>query len=84
MAGETADSPLHMKMVGETSPGKVLAITIMSLAPVAIAIIMQNSALRQALAMKSWHYVRLTAGKFERAASEIKSYAGHRYDIARL
>lgn len=64
--------------------GSMLILAALTVAPVAVAILMQHSALRQAIQMKGWHYVKLSAGRFERAAARIESIATTRYDIARL
>lgn len=66
------------------SIASMLILAALTVAPVAVAILMQHSALRQAIQLKGWHYVRITAGKFERAASKLESVAHTRYDIARL
>lgn len=53
----TAKNPLVMKMVPSDPPGfaAFLRITVLTVAPVAIAIIMQKPALRQAIVMRATH-----------------------------
>ena len=85
MAGETDANPIHMKIVGtDTGPGKVLAMGLLTLIPVAIAILMQNPALRQSLQMKAWYATRKVCHTGAEWWRKMEVVADHHYDIARL
>jgi hypothetical protein len=64
--------------------GRMVAIGILTLAPVAVAILMQNPALRQAIQMRAWHFTRAFCRKNAEAWRKLESIAATRYDIARL
>jgi hypothetical protein len=81
----THDNPIHMRIVAEKPPiGKLVIVGLFTLAPVAIAILMQNSSLRQAIHMRVW----FTARKMSHSGAEwwrrMETIADHHYDIARL
>lgn len=79
------DQPFRVKLVGQdVNPGKLLAIGLLSLAPVVVAILMQNPALRQALQLRAWHIARQAAKKGEAWCDKMGAIANHRYDLARL
>lgn len=77
-------SPIHMKLVSEASPGKLAAMILLTLAPVAIAVLMQNPALRQALQMKLWKRMEIintnAASYFDTAAKQAK----FKYELAKM
>jgi hypothetical protein len=83
MIGE-AGNPVHTKIVGDGGIGKVIAVTVISLAPVAIAILAQNPALRQSLELRAWSYMRLLAARNVRAWQKLEAMAQARYELARL
>lgn len=81
----TPENPIRMQITGnDTSLGKMVLMGALTIAPIAVAIIMQHPALRQAIQMRTWHYIQLSAGRFERAAKKAETIAAHRYDLARL
>jgi len=69
---------------GNEGIGKLIAITLLSLAPVAIAVLMQNSALRQRIAMKLWQTGEISSGKIARQFGDVSAMCHHKYDLARL
>jgi hypothetical protein len=86
MIGESRDNPLNMRIVGTNEPGvgKLVIIAALTLAPVAVAILMQNPALRQAIEMKAWNMARIACRKNARMWANLESIAATRYDVARL
>jgi len=85
MAGETADNPIFMRMIGtDTGPAKLVFVGLLTLAPVAVAILMQNPALRQHITMKLWHSGELASAKTARSFEVIARKCHMKYDLARL
>jgi len=81
----SAENPIHMRIVGDGPDVKKLAIVAaFTLAPVAIAILMQNPALRQRIEMRFWRGLEIVSGKAAHGWADISKYAATRYDIARL
>ena len=85
MNGQTDKTPLHVKIVGtDAGPGKVLFIGLLSLVPVAVAILMQNPALRQQLAMRFWHDAEAAAAKTGKAFDGMARKAHLKYELVRM
>lgn len=85
MIGETPEHPVNVRIGGnDPGLGKLAAVALLTLAPVAVAILMQNPALRQALEMKAWHGIRQFCRGNSKAWARLESIAATRYDIARL
>lgn len=84
MIGES-DNPVNVKVIpsGE-APAKILAIALLSLAPVAVAILMQNPALRQSLAMKAWKISESATMRISKTFADISAKCQFRYDLARM
>lgn len=81
----TPDNPIHMKIVPEKVPiGKLVIVGLFTLAPVAAAILMQNSALRQALKMRSWYAIRKMSHTGAEWWQKMEVIADHHYDVSRL
>ena len=77
--------PIRVKLVGQdVNPAKLLAIGLLSLAPVVVAILMQNPALRQAIQMRAWHMAREACHKGQGWLNKMEAITNHRYDLARL
>lgn len=57
--GRDADNPVWMALIPQKPKGKdVIAMTLISIAPIAIAILMQKPALRQAIVMRTCHITK--------------------------
>jgi hypothetical protein len=87
MNGErgTDKNPLVMKLqAADVDAGRMLLMMALTIAPVAIAILMQNPALRQKLSMQFWITAQQIAGQGKRTLANVESIARTRYDIARL
>jgi hypothetical protein len=79
------NTPVHTKIMGsDASMGKLALVAVFTLAPVAIAILMQNPALRQSIQMKGWAAFRKFAHESARKWERLESIAATHYDIARL
>jgi hypothetical protein len=84
MIGEKGN-PAHVKVeTGEMPVAKMVVVAIISLAPVAVAILMQNPALRQALQLRAWNGARTICRKNQAMWAKFESIAATHYDIARL
>ena len=83
-AGESPKAPVYMKLISDMSPGKLVLMTVVTLAPVIAAILMQNPALRQSIQMRFWKKAELSytnlSGFFERSAKQCQL----KYDLARM
>ena len=85
MNGETANNPIHMKIVGtEPNVSKLVLVAALSLAPVAVAILMQNPSLRQAIQMRAWFTLRKVSHTGAQWWRKMEVVADHHYDLARL
>jgi len=85
MPGETPQNPVYMKIMGtDATPAKLVFVGLLTLAPVAVAILMQNPALRQQLVMRLWHSGEVVSGKTARAFEITARKCHMKYDLARL
>jgi len=85
MAGETPQNPVYMRIMGtDATPGKLIFVGLLTLAPVAVAILMQNPALRQQITMRLWHSGEVTASQTSRAFEIMARKCHMKYDLARL
>lgn len=85
MIGETPEHPVNVRLAAtDAGMSKLVIVGLLTLAPVAIAILMQNPALRQALEMKAWNGARIICRKNARMWANLESIAATRYDVARL
>lgn len=81
----TKESPLFMKLMPESVPVRqALIMGLLALAPVAVAILMQNPALRQSLKMKGWDAIRKMSKANAGYWRKMEMVADHHYDLARL
>jgi len=84
-AGENASNPIYMKLTGpDGGMAKMVFVGLLTLAPVAVAILMQNPALRQQLVMRLWHSGEVATGKTGRAFEIMARKCHMKYDLARL
>jgi hypothetical protein len=78
-------NPLVMKLqAADADAGRMILMAILTIAPVAIAVLMQNPALRQKISMQVWSIAERLAGQGKRTMANVESIAKTRYDIARL
>jgi hypothetical protein len=85
MIGETPETPVNVRLApADIRMGKLVMVGLFTLAPVAIAILMQNPALRQAIEMKAWNTARGFCRRNARLWANLESIAATRYDVARL
>lgn len=81
----TDKNPISIKLVGqETKPVTLFMVGLLSIAPVIVAILMQNPGLRQAIKMRSYYYARIICGKNAQYWRKLETIADHRYDLSRL
>jgi hypothetical protein len=81
----THDNPIHMRIVAEKAPiGKLIVVGLITLAPVALAVLMQNPSLRRAIHMRTWYAARKVSHSGGEWWRRMEVIADHHYDIARL
>lgn len=80
----TRDNPINMRLTGESNMGKALALTILGVVPIAVAILAQNPALRQALQMRFWAAGSNITAKMGKGIEKANKICHMRYDLARL
>lgn len=81
----THDNPIHMTIVpGKPPIGKLVIVGLFTLAPVAVAILMQNPALRQSIQMRAWYAARKVSHTGAEWWRKMEVVADHHYDLARL
>lgn len=81
----TDKNPLVMKIQPpNANPARLALMMAFTIAPVALAILMQHPALRQQLQMRFWWTVKRVAGQSSKTWGNVESIAQTHYDIARL
>lgn len=82
----TQENPVWMAVSGVQKPKvkDIVIVTVISLAPVAIAILMQKPALRQAIVMRFWHYSRATTQAIANTFQDCATKAAMEYNKAKL
>lgn len=82
--GTDASHPIHMKLISDVKLSRLILVGALTIAPVAVAILMQNPALRQQLQMRFWRSLGLgmahTGSVFADAAEKCRM----KYDLARM
>lgn len=81
----TPENPIYMKWIqsGDTT-SKLIVVGLLSLAPVAAAILMQQPALRQAIKMRVWNLAAKTSVKQSNWWLELARKAERQYSLAKL
>lgn len=80
----TKENPLIMQMIREVKPSELIFMTLVTLAPVAIALLMQKPGLRQAIEMRLFHTGVKISKKGELFWYKMGLRAQTYYDIAKL
>lgn len=84
-ADGTRENPVYMRfMDAEVSPGKFILMTAVTLAPVAIAILMQKPALRQAITMRLWNTATVVSIRQSEFWLAIAAKTERRFQIAKM
>lgn len=83
--GTSAEKPMWMAIMPQPpKPRDVIILTIVSLAPVALALLMQKPALRQAMKMKLCHTVKVSSQMTADFFQVIADNAASEYARAKL
>jgi hypothetical protein len=82
----TSKNPLVMKVIPPEPPGlgALIRMTILTVAPIAVAIIMQKPALRQAIVMRATHEAKYFCQRMADFWQDMALKAGTAYNKAKL
>lgn len=85
MESNSPRNPIYMKVLTDDLSFKRLAAAILLTAiPVGIAMLMQNSAMRQRIQMNFWMTAERTAGRLSAQFATVQAHSHNMYEIAKL
>lgn len=85
MDSNSPRNPIYMKLITDDLSIKRLAAAILLTAiPVGIAILMQNSAMRQRIQMNFWMTTERTAKRLSAQFGTVQAHSHNMYEIAKL
>lgn len=86
VAGDRADNPIWMAISGRKDPTlkEFITITALSILPVALAIIMQKPALRQAIKMHTFHMTKEVCQNIADSFQVLATKSAQAYQNAQL